>query len=75
MADNSTAIAVGVSLSVVVVIALGGLLLIYLRRRNRHVEVTEPQGAGRHSLVLDRMHPASRVTPFKPGQEVPRFST
>lgn len=71
---SATTAAVGVSVAVVASLVLCGLLYVYIQRRQLAAEAAEPENAGRRSQVLDRMHPASRVTPFSPGQEVPRFS-
>lgn len=79
MADSTssgTAAAVGVTIAILACLLLGVLIFFYIRKRREAAgQGAEPERGVRHSTVLDRMHPASRVTPFSPGGEAPRFST
>ena len=77
MSDSSTStgLAIGASIAVVAILAIG-FLVVYIRRRRRtFVELHEPESGTRKSTVLDRSHPAARVTPFTPGRgpDAPRF--
>ncbi|KIP04979.1 hypothetical protein PHLGIDRAFT_129150 [Phlebiopsis gigantea 11061_1 CR5-6] len=73
--SSGTAAAVGVTLVVVLALLVGGLLFLYIRRRRAKMGVVQHvENAGRHSQVLDRSHPASRVTPWSSDGETPRFT-
>ncbi|KAI0343439.1 hypothetical protein BDW22DRAFT_1169530 [Trametopsis cervina] len=80
MPDSSTGVAVGASITVVFVVLLaGGLLTIYIRRRTSFARLAEPEQGDntRTSVVLERSHPASRVTPFTPARQadvLPQFN-
>ena len=77
MSDSSsaTAAAVGVTVAVVLTLLIGGAFFFYIRRRRDEAQASEPENAGRRSQVLDRFHPAAKVTPFSPNGDAPRFST
>ena len=77
MASDS-AVAAGVSVSVIlVVLAIAVFFIWYLRRRNNvHVSTKAQQPAfpAKRSTLLDPSHPACYVTPFgTPGGETVRF--
>lgn len=71
---SATAAAVGATIAVVLTLLIGGFVFLYVRRRKEESEAVEPESAGRRSQVLDRFHPASKVTPFAAEGEAPRFT-
>ncbi|GJE97350.1 hypothetical protein PsYK624_135660 [Phanerochaete sordida] len=71
---SATAAAVGVTVAVVLTLLVGGGVFFYLRRRREGVQAIETGNAGRRSQVLDRFHPAAKVTPFAGDGETPRFT-
>ncbi|EPS94947.1 hypothetical protein FOMPIDRAFT_1025999 [Fomitopsis schrenkii] len=76
MASDS-AIAAGVSVSVIIVVLAIALFFIwYIRRRNNvHVssKTNQPAFAIKRSTLLDPSHPACHVTPFGSSGETVRF--
>ncbi|EKM53532.1 uncharacterized protein PHACADRAFT_259961 [Phanerochaete carnosa HHB-10118-sp] len=73
---SATAAAVGATVAVVLTLLIGGLAFFYFRHKRESAEVMEleQEDAGRCSQVLDRFHPASKVTPFSVDEEAPRFT-
>lgn len=77
MSDSASATAaVGVTIAVVLTLLIGGFAFFYIRHKRGSAKVMEleQEDAGRCSQVLDRFHPASKVTPFSADEEAPRFS-
>ncbi|KAJ3554434.1 hypothetical protein NM688_g3114 [Phlebia brevispora] len=70
---SATAIAVGVTVSIVSVVLLGVAGFFYMRRRRMAGPTRLEEPEDRRSVVLERSHPASRVTPFGVGNDAPRF--
>ncbi|KAH9915500.1 uncharacterized protein B0H18DRAFT_96108 [Fomitopsis serialis] len=71
---SDSAIAAGVSVSLVVILGIVGFLFWYLRRRHVHVAASQPAKPTKRSTLLDPSHPACHVTPFgSPGGETVRF--
>ncbi|KII95414.1 hypothetical protein PLICRDRAFT_48370 [Plicaturopsis crispa FD-325 SS-3] len=78
--SNSRIVALSVTIGVVTALIILGGTYVYLRLRKKpavtdtgDVDVVYP--SGRASTLLDRTHPAARITPFgSPGGEIPRFS-
>ena len=71
--SNATGVAVGVSMTLVIVLVAGATGFMYTRRRKRVMDLGRPGVRG--SVVLERSHPASHVTPFAAGYEGPCFGT
>ncbi|KAI0915366.1 hypothetical protein AcV5_003857 [Taiwanofungus camphoratus] len=72
--SNTTGIAVGVSLGLVALLAIGALSFWIRRRRRLRVIVARPEYPFSRNTVVDPSHPACHVTPFgAPGGDTPRF--
>ena len=73
MSSAATGAAVGVTVTILLLGLLGAAGYVYKRRQGRVARINEPDG--RRSVVLERSHPASRVTPFAAGYSEPCFRT
>ncbi|KAH9833431.1 uncharacterized protein C8Q71DRAFT_813928 [Rhodofomes roseus] len=70
---SDSAIAAGVSVSLVAVLAIAVFLFWYLHRRHVHVAQSQPAKPVKRSTLLDPSHPACHVTPFGSPGEAVRF--
>ncbi|CAL1711910.1 unnamed protein product [Somion occarium] len=73
---STTGIAVGVSLGCVFLVISGIAFYFWRRRRQAKGSTRTINDSRRHTTAaaVDPNHLAARVTPFFPGQEVPRFT-